>query len=86
MEPTSEQATIAGAAGAFVGQDAAGAIWEVRVSPQRLAQILAECCEGRSLQVTTHTGAYRALARRLWVLPAGNEMLVRIALHKGATA
>ena len=86
MEQSTGNATIAGAAGAFVNDDKAGAIWEVRVSPERLTQILAVCGEGRSLEVNTPAGSYRAMARRLWILPVGNELLVRIALEKSAAA
>ncbi len=86
MDPASGRATIAGAAGTFVAEEQGGAVWEVRVSPERLAQILAVCSEGRSLEVSTAGGSYRALARRWWVLSAGSEFLVRIALEKSASA
>src|SRR5690554_5700009 len=85
MDSTSGHATIAGAVGAFVTDDEAGAIWEVRVGPERLAQILAVCGAGRSVQVATAGGSYTAMARRWWVLPAGNQLLVRVALEKSAS-
>ncbi|MFA5595907.1 MAG: hypothetical protein WDA15_11540, partial [Trueperaceae bacterium] len=62
MGPTSDNATIAGAVGAFISDDAGDAIWEVRVSPERLARILALCGEGRTLEVSTPGGSYRAVA------------------------
>ena len=86
MGPTSGNATIAGAAGAFITDDDEGAIWEVRVSPERLARILALCGEGRTLEVSTPGGSYRARARRWGVQPVGAELLVRIALEKSASA
>lgn len=86
MGPTSDNATIAGAVGAFISDDAGDAIWEVRVSPERLARILALCGEGRTLEVSTPGGSYRAVARRWWVQPVGAELLVRIALEESASA
>lgn len=77
--------TIAGTQGHFVHEDEQSALWEVRVSPSRLTRIL-ELCGGSSLEVETPSGVYRALARKWWVLPAGGELLVRIALEKGVPA
>lgn len=79
-------ATIAGMAGAFVADDESGSIWEVRVGPARLAQVLALCVQGRSLEVITPGGSYRALARRWWVRSGQDQLLVRIALEKSASA
>lgn len=86
MDPFPQEAVVAGSAGVFVGQYGAGALWEVRVSPARLAQILAQCGQGRALQVTAAGSSYKALARRWWVLPDGDELVVRIALEKCAAA
>lgn len=86
MDPASGRATIAGIVGTFVAEGQAGEVWEVRVSPERLAQLLAQCSAGRALEVSTAGGSYRALARRWWVLSAGAELLVRITLEKSAAA
>ncbi len=86
MELPRTQATIAGATGSFVSEEEGGALWEVRIGPERLAGLLAVCGSGSTLEVNTDSGAYRALARRWWVLPAGAELLVRIALEKRAAA
>lgn len=86
MQSPSEQATVDGTPGALLLEDDRMALWEVRVSPQRLAGILAACSSGRTLAVDTAAGAYQALARRLWVLPAGQQLLVRISLELRAAA
>jgi hypothetical protein len=86
MQSPPEQATIAGTPGALLLEDDHMALWEVRVTPQRLADILAACSGGRTLAVGTAAGAYQALVRRLWVLPAGQQLLVRISLELRAAA
>jgi len=86
MELPRREAVIAGASGAFVAEDETGAVWEVRIAPERLAGLLAACAGGRPLEVTVAAGSYRALARRWWVLPVEGELLVRIALEKRAAA
>lgn len=86
MDLLRREATIEGTTGTFVDEDERGALWEVRVSPERLGDIVRACGSGRTLEVTTEAGVYRALARRWWVLPDGDGLLVRIALEKRAAA
>lgn len=86
MDSSEEAATIAGVAGVLVREDEVGSIWEVSVSPEWLAQVLALCSQGRSLDVVTAGGTYRALARRWWVLSAGSKLLVRVALERSVSA
>lgn len=86
MEPTSPRTTIAGVEGVLVGADAAGDCWELRMSPERLAQFLARCGAGQAVTVSTPNGEHLAYARRWSVTPAGAELLVRVTLERSASA
>lgn len=86
MQSPPEQATVDGTPGALLLEDQHTALWEVRVSPQRLSDILATFSSGRPLAVDTAAGAYQAWARRLWVVPAGQHLLVRISLELRVSA
>lgn len=86
MDLLQRNGVIDGIRGVFVSFDEGGAIWQVILAPDKLSGLLSACASGRTLKLNTEAGVYRALARRWWVLPAGDELQVRIALERQAAA
>lgn len=86
MDLLQRSGVIDGYRGVFVAFDDEGAIWQITLAPDKLSGLLSACARGRTLLLNTEAGVYRALARRWWVLPAGDELQVRIALEQKAAA
>lgn len=51
-----------------------------------LLGLIEHCSTEASLEVLSEAGAFRAMARRWWVLPMGDELLVRIELERTLSA
>ena len=86
MELLQRSGVINGFRGLFISYDQFGAIWQVTLPPDKLSGLLSACASGRTLKLNTEAGVYRALARRWWVLPAGDQLQVRISLEQQAAA
>lgn len=86
MNPMPTEATVAGKHGVFVVDDDHGLVWEVSVPVTELVDLIAACSTEHSLEVASDVGVFHAMARRWWVLPLGDEMLVRIELERSMTA
>ena len=86
MELLQRSGVIDGFRGVFISFDQFGAIWQVTLPPDKLSGLLSACASGRTLKLNTEAGVYRALARRWWVLPAGDNLQVRISLEQQAAA
>ncbi len=70
----------------LVADERLGLVWEAAVAVGEFKELIEHCGLGNLLEVSGASGSYRALARRWWVLPQGDEMLVRIALERVVAA
>ncbi|HET9026047.1 MAG TPA: hypothetical protein VFN07_00770 [Trueperaceae bacterium] len=86
MNAIPTEATVAGKHGVFVVDERHGLVWEVSVPVTELIDLIEACGTEHSLEVASDVGVFYAMARRWWVLPLGDEMLVRIELERSMTA
>lgn len=86
MNDVPSEATLAGRHGIFVIDPQHGLVWETAVLVTDLLDLIAACGTERALEVQSDVGVFHASARRWWVLPLGDEMLVRIELERTASA
>jgi hypothetical protein len=82
MDAIRGEATVAGRRGMLVADEQVGLVWEAAVAVGEFKELVEHCGLGNLLEVSDSSGSYRAMARRWWVLPLGDEMLVRIALER----
>ncbi|HNQ99273.1 MAG TPA: hypothetical protein PKN52_04690 [Trueperaceae bacterium] len=86
MEAKHGEATVAGRRGMLVTDERVGLVWEAAVTVDEFRGLVEFCGLGNLLEVAGVSGAFKAMARRWWVLPMGDEMLVRIGLERVAAA
>ncbi len=86
MNVVPSHATLAGRRGVFVVDDEHGLLWETAVLVTELIDLISACGTEHALEVRSDAGVFHAMARRWWVAPMGDEMLVRIALERTITA
>lgn len=86
MNAVPTQATLAGKHGVFVVDEDHGLLWETAILVTDLLGLIEACGSERPLEVTSDAGVFNAMARRWWVLPRGDELLVRIELERTLVA
>ncbi|HRN17888.1 MAG: hypothetical protein WC972_08690 [Trueperaceae bacterium] len=86
MDAIPEEATVGGRQGVFVVDEERGLMWETAVQVTELLGLIELCGTGHALEVRSNAGVFHAMARRWWVLPMGDEMLVRIELERTLSA
>ncbi len=86
MDDVPPKAVIEGHTGVLVGAEGDALVWQVEVPASELMAFLGACVGGRTLDVRTDGGVYRALARRWWVTPRGERLEVRVALEERVSA
>ncbi len=86
MSASPNEATVGGKRGVLVNDEESGLVWEAAVMIHELVELIEARSAGSLLEVKCASGTYKAMARRWWVLPLGEELLVRIALERTVAA
>lgn len=86
MNAIPKEATVAGKHGVFVVDEEHGLVWEAAILVTELLGLIEACGTEHPLEIESDVGVFHALARRWWVLPMGDEMMVRIELERALVA